>query len=142
MNLTMFDREYGSLATIGITVSQANTTVEPEMAALMPNGVSMLIGQLQRCRVNSRNRLLKYLGNFGETLSHFDTAPLDDVGYACSATSYLIGDEQEERRIGEFSAKGGFPIATAAQAMYIESQPKWFLTALNTKTGQALMRWS
>ena len=184
----MFDREYGSLATIGITVPQANTTVEPEMTALMPDGVSMLIGRLQGCRENSRNRLLEYLDNFGETLSDFDTAPLDAVGYACTATSYLIGAEQEERRIGEFSAKAGFPIVTAAQAiraalqhlgaqkmalfapyparpigkvqgsrsqipklsrsipvthaMYIESEPKWFSTALNTSTGQTLMRWS
>ena len=114
----MFDREYGSLATIGITVPQANTTVEPEMTALMPDGVSMLIGRLQGCRENSRNRLLEYLDNFGETLSDFDTAPLDAVGYACTATSYLIGAEQEERRIGEFSAKAGFPIVTAAQAIY------------------------
>ena len=113
----MFDREYGSLATIGITVPQANTTVEPEMTALMPDGVSMLIGRLQGCRENSRNRLLEYLDNFGKTLSDFDTAPLDAVGYACTATSYLIGAEQEERRIGEFSAKAGFPIVTAAQAI-------------------------
>ncbi len=113
----MFDREYGSLATLGIVVPQANTTVEPEMSALMPNGVSMLISRLQGSRVDSRNRLVQYLDNLGKTLMDYDTAPLDAVGYACTATSYIIGMQEEERRIGEFSAKFGYPIFTAAQAI-------------------------
>ena len=113
----MFDREYGSLATLGIVVPQANTTVEPEMAALMPDGVSMLISRLQGSRVDSRNRLVQYLDNLASTLDDYDTAPLDAVGYACTATSYIIGKDDEERRIGEFSEKFGYPIFTAAQAI-------------------------
>jgi len=113
----MHDREYGSLATIGIAVPQGNPTVEPEMAALMPDGVAMLVTRLQGSRVDSKNRLVEYLDNFGESLRDFDTAPLDAVGYACTATSYLIGAQEEERRIGGFSERFGYPIVTSAQAI-------------------------
>lgn len=113
----MFDREYGSLATIGIAVPQANPTVEPEMAALMPDGVAMLVTRLQGSREDSRNRLVEYLDNFGASLGAFDTAPLDAVGYACTATSYLIGAAEEERRLDAFSSHAGYPIVTSAQAI-------------------------
>ena len=113
----LHDREYGSLATIGIAVPQANPTVEPEMAALLPDGVSMLITRLQGSRNSSQNRLVGYLDNFGDSLEAFDTAPLDAVGYGCTATSYLIGPEEEERRLGEFSRRYGYPIVTSAQAI-------------------------
>lgn len=113
----MHDREYGSLATIGMAVPQANPTVEPEMSALMPDGVALLTTRLQGSRENSKNRLVEYLDNFADSLQDFDTAPIDAVGYACTATSYLIGAQEEERRIGEFAARFGYPIVTSAQAI-------------------------
>ncbi len=87
------------------------------MAALMPDGVAMLTTRLQGSRENSKNRLVEYLDNFGDSLGDFDTAPIDAVGYACTATSYILGAQEEERRIAEFSARFGYPIVTSAQAI-------------------------
>jgi maleate isomerase len=117
MNLPMHDREYGALATVGVAVPQANPTVEPEMAALLPDKVTMLITRLQGSRESSKNRLVEYLDNFGASLAAFDTAPLDAVGYACTATSYLIGPDEEERRLADFSRKFGYPIVSTARAI-------------------------
>lgn len=113
----MHDREYGALATVGIAVPQANPTVEPEMAALLPEQASMLVTRLQGSRSSSNNRLVEYLDNLGESLEAFDTAPLDGVGFANTGTSYLIGREAETRRFGEFSERFGYPIVSAAQAI-------------------------
>ncbi|WP_028601813.1 maleate cis-trans isomerase family protein [Ottowia thiooxydans] len=116
-NDTLHDREYGALATFGIAVPQANPTVEPEMAALMPNRVSMLVTRLRGSRTNSNNRLLDYLENFDRSLEAYDTAPLDGVGFACTGTSYLIGHESEDRQFGEISERFGYPVISAAQAI-------------------------
>ena len=111
------EREYGTLAALGIAVPQANTIVEPEMDALIPDGVAMFVTRLQGSRNSSKNRLVEYLDNFGASLEAFDTAPLDAVGFANTGTSYLVGPEEEERRIAAFSTKFGFPIVTAARAI-------------------------
>jgi maleate isomerase len=113
----MFEREYGSIATLGIAVPQANPTVEPEMAALVPDGVSVLTTRLQGSRASSKNRLVEYLDNLGGSLDAFDTAELDAIGYACTGTSYLIGPEEEERRFAAYSARYGYPIISSAQAI-------------------------
>ena len=113
----MHDREYGALATLGIAVPQANPTVEPEMAALMPDQVAMLVTRLQGSRSNSNNRLVEYLDNLGESLRAYDTAVLDAVGFANTGTSYLIGRDEEARRFDAISQEFGYPVVSAAQAI-------------------------
>ena len=87
------------------------------MALLLPDKVSMLVTRLQGSRNSSNNRLVEYLDNLGESLSAYDTAPLDGVGFACTGTSYLIGREAEGRRFAEASEHHGYPIISAAQAI-------------------------
>jgi maleate isomerase len=138
----MHDREFGALATFGLAVPQANPTVEPEMWSLAPRDVSLLSTRLQGSRTNSRNRLVEYLDNFGDNLESFDTAPLDAVGYACTATSYLIGHAEETRRLGAFADRFGRPIISTAQAItrglqqlgahkiaLLAPYPSWLVTA-------------
>lgn len=92
-------REYGRKGLVGILIPQANTVVEPELAALLPGGFTMLSSRLTGSRTDSRTRLTDYFGNLGHTLDSFDTAPLDAAGYACTGSSYLIDPELEQRRL-------------------------------------------
>jgi maleate isomerase len=110
-------REYGQLATLGIAVPQANPTVEPEMWSLIPSGVSMLTTRLQGSRTNSENRLVDYLTNLKISLEAFDTAPIDAVGFACTGTSYLLGPDEEMRRLSACANAFGYPILSSAQAI-------------------------
>lgn len=111
------EREYSARALLGVAVPQANPIVEPEFSALMPPGVGVIATRLQGSRTDSGNRLVQYLENLGDSLDAFDTARPDALGYACTGTSYLIGRDEERRRIDAFSAARGYPIVTSADAI-------------------------
>lgn len=112
----MYNRDYGRLGRIGIVTPQANPTVEPEIQLLLPAGVSMLTS---RCtsRGEPRQRFIEYFEGLGETLERFDTMKLDAVGFACTASTYLLGPEKEKRYCQKLQTKFGYPIVTAAAAL-------------------------
>jgi maleate isomerase len=110
-------REYGPKGLIGVAVPQANPTVEPEMARLVPREFAVIATRLTGNPSTPQNKLVEYLDNLGESLRAFDNAPLDILGFACTGTSYLIGTEQEEQRVGQYSVQFGYPIVTCAQAV-------------------------
>ena len=111
------DREYSARSLLGVAVPQANPVVEPEFSALVPSGVGVIATRLQGSRTDSGNRLLQYLDNLGTSIEAFDTTRPDALGFACTGTSYLIGADEERRRIGAFGESYGFPIITSAQAI-------------------------
>lgn len=109
--------EYGHLATLGIAVPQANPTVEPEMAALMPDGVNVIATRLRGSRTDSKSRLLGYLENLEETLDAYDTASLDAAGYACTGSSYIVGEEADATMMARMQDRFGYPVISAAAAI-------------------------
>jgi maleate isomerase len=111
------EREYSAGALLAVAVPQANPVVEPEFNALAPDGVGVIATRLQGSRTDSGNRLVQYLDNLGASIDAFDTALPDALGFACTGTSYLIGPEEEERRMGDFTSRYGYPVISAAQAI-------------------------
>jgi maleate isomerase len=111
-----FTPEYGRA--VGITTPQANTTVEPEMHALLgAGGFTVLAARLVSSKSDSRERLVDYFDRLPETLRHFDIAPLAAAGFACTGSSYLVRREEEERRLAAASREAGFPVVSSAQAI-------------------------
>lgn len=110
-------REYGNGAVLGVAVPQANPVVEPELAALLPAGFSMLVTRLQGSRTDSRQRLIDYLINLPSSLESYDSARLDVLGYACTGSSYLVGADEERRALDAASARFGYPVISSAQAL-------------------------
>jgi maleate isomerase len=113
----MHDREYGALAQIGIAVPQANPIVEPEIQALMPDGVNVLATRLQGSRTDSKDRLVGYLHTLETTLSGFDTADLDAVGYACTGSTYIVGATEDAETMKRMEDRFGYPVVSAAAAI-------------------------
>ena len=111
------EREYSARALLAVAVPQANPVVEPEFSALAPDGVGVIATRLQGSRTDSGNRLVQYLENLGASLEAFDTARPDVLGFACTGTSYLVGRDEERRQVDALSARFGYPILTAAQAI-------------------------
>ena len=111
-----FTPEYGRA--VGITTPQANTTVEPEMHALLgARGFTVLAARLVSGKSDSRERLVDYFDRLPETLRQFDIAPLAAAGFACTGSSYLVSREEEERRLAAASREAGFPVVSSAQAI-------------------------
>jgi maleate isomerase len=109
-------RDYGSQARIGILPPQANPTVEPEIGLLLPSGVSMLVNRLVS-QGEPRQRFLDYFRNLETTLQGFDTMDLDVAGFACTASSYLLDEGEEERSCAALHQQFGYPVITAATAI-------------------------
>jgi maleate isomerase len=105
--------EYGPV--IGMTVPQANTTVEPEMQRLI--GGTLLTARLSSALADSRARLVDYFDCLPQTLAQFDVAPVRAAGFACTGSCYLVGRAEEEWRLTRASAVAGFPVISSAQAI-------------------------
>jgi len=108
--------DYGKAGLIGVLTPQANTTVEPELWALMPPGWSLLNARLTSDLATIEARLVDYTTKFAETAERFANAPIDAVAVACTGASYLIGAEAEDRIVGEMEDRFGCPCLTAAIA--------------------------
>lgn len=107
--------EYGTV--MGIAVPQANTTVEPEMLALLGAGHTLLAARMV-CRLDdSRLRLLDYFDTLGATAAQFDVAPLQVLGFACTGSSYLVGADAEASRLAALTGTCGYPVLSAAQSI-------------------------
>lgn len=102
---------------LGVTVPQANTTVEPEMQALLGAQHTLLTARMVCQSADSRERLLDYLDTLGATAAQFDVAPLQALGFACTGSSYLVGAAQEAERLAALTAACGYPVLSAAQSV-------------------------
>lgn len=113
----MPQRDYGARGRVGVAPPQANPTVEPEILACLPPGVSMLTTRLTSASADPKTRMLEYFDRFDQTLQSYDALKLDAVAFACTASSYLVGHEREDRDIAALSQKRGYPIITGGKAI-------------------------
>lgn len=110
-------REYGAGGWIGVGTPQANPTVEAEMRRMFPTNVELLTTRLTSASENSDGRWLQYIERLDDYLAAFDTLDLDVFGFACTGSSYLIGREREDEIRSAASARFGYPIITATEAV-------------------------
>jgi len=110
-------RDYGALGRIGIAVPQANPTVEPEFAALLPARTSLLICRLASREADPGKRFVGYLEDLANSVATYDTLKPDILGFACTASSYLLGHERERLLVEHFGKEFGYPVVTGGQAI-------------------------
>ncbi|MEE4173543.1 MAG: hypothetical protein V2I57_04760 [Xanthomonadales bacterium] len=101
---------------IGIATPMANPTVEPELRALFPQNVNMLVTRSVAAG-DSRTRLVAYFDGLEASLRSFGGLQLDAFGFACTASSYLIEPGLENQRCIELTELFGYPVLTAGQAI-------------------------
>ena len=109
--------EYAPHGLIGLLTPQANTTVEPEAWALLPNGYSLINGRLVSQANGLNERLLDYFGQLDKSLVQFANAPLSVLALACTGSSYLMGQAQEARWVNDWQVRLQIPVITAGRAV-------------------------
>ena len=109
--------EYAPRGLIGVLTPQANTTVEPELAVLLPPGIAMINARLTSPKPTIVARLLDYLRDLEGAIAQFANAPLAAVAFACTGASYYAGAEEEEAIVTRMEAVRGVPVVTAGQAV-------------------------
>lgn len=101
---------------IGIATPMANPTVEPELRALFPPEVNMLVTR-SVATGDSRARLRAYFERLPEALDSFGGMPLHAFGFACTASSYLLKPGIEAEACARLGERYGYPVITASGAI-------------------------
>jgi len=108
--------EYAPRGQIGVLTPQANTTVEPELWALLPPDMALLNARLTSDKSTIEDRLVDYTTKFKDTSAEFANAPLMSIAAACTGASYLIGADAEAALVADITQARGVPFLTAALA--------------------------
>lgn len=109
--------EYASRGLVGVLTPEANTTVEPELAALWPPGIAMVAARMTSAKPSMEARLLEYYLRLDETVQQFGNAPLGVLASACTGASYLLGAAREEVLFSSLAARLGIPVTNSAMAV-------------------------
>ena len=99
--MTVRPTEYGSRGIVGIGVPQANPTVEQEMFALRPAGLSLVTSRLTSSAPELEQRLRDYILNTEDFAGCFDDLSVDLFAVACTGSSYLLGAEAEQNLLAD-----------------------------------------
>ena len=108
---------YARRGLVGVMTPQANTTVEPEMSLLLPDGFGMISARLTSARTGMKDRLLDYFDDMENVAARFANAPLSVIGFACTGASYLAGVEREAAKIHAMTKLFDVPLITAGCAI-------------------------
>jgi maleate cis-trans isomerase len=108
---------YAADGLLGVLTPQANTTVEPEMAILLPPRTAMLNARLTSPKPTIAERLVDYVDGLDAAVAQFANAPLGAIAFACTGASYLVGREAEDAAVARIEARTGIPFVTAARAV-------------------------
>jgi maleate isomerase len=109
--------EYAPSGLIGVLTPQANTTVEPEMAVLLPPGMVPLTARLISPKKTIEERLVDYLETIDTSMRQFGNAPTRAVAFGTTGTSYLCGKEREAALVDRLQRELGIPMITAGRAV-------------------------
>lgn len=131
-NTTHLAPEYGARGRVGIGVPQANSTVEPELRQLLPQGVEFYSVRLYSAKNDEAERIKDYLPRLSEFIEQFSELKLDCFGFAITGATYLAGTKAEGQCIEAAEQRFGIPIITTARALTAD------LRALGAKRIQLL----
>jgi len=109
--------EYGARGILGLLVPQANTTVEPEVTALLGAELALLVGRLTSAAPDMRDRLDHYLERIDSYIDTFGDAPLTALGFLITGSTYRMAHDEEDAFFARIASARGYPVVSAGQAI-------------------------
>ena len=109
--------DYGENGVFGIITPQANPTVETEMRYMMPGNSMFCTARCTSHENQPEDRLIEYIEQIEKTLTRFDSLQFDALGFACTASSYLVGKDREKNLLNDASKMMGAPVISATMAI-------------------------
>jgi maleate isomerase len=119
---TLTKPEYGWRGRVGLIVPPANVTVEPEMAAMLPNGASLHVTRLpgrvsEDTSVGLRERFEEYNRKLSTAAVSYGGASLSVLCLGVTGCCYLVGPDGEEKLLSDLRSGGAPHVVTAARAI-------------------------
>lgn len=102
---------------IGVATPQANPTVEMEFQQFMRGPAWPVFTRLTSAADSPNKRLVEYMEQMPRALASYDSLPLAAFAFACTGSSYLLGDEREEEITRALVQTHGCHVVTATQAI-------------------------
>jgi maleate isomerase len=100
---------------VGVATPQANPTVEAELRELLPAHCNMQVARLTSRSTDSAGRLRDYLEHLDATVAQYGGMPLRALGFACTSSTYLLGQARQDELIIGLGLD--YPVVTACDAI-------------------------
>ena len=107
---------YGTAGRIGLMVPSVNTVAEPEFARMVPADVGVYAARMRNARADTADSKAM-LAHVERAADELGSARVEVLAFACTASSFVSGDQGEAVLRRRMEAASGVPAVTTSGAV-------------------------